>query len=83
MGSVCTVVELQNIRIAVNNKKHIEVFILSARYCCPVLTESGVPRQISVEEKFHENTSSGSRVNTVDGEINGQTEMMKPIGVSR
>jgi len=36
-----------------------------------------------VEEKFHENTSSGSRVDTADGEINGRTDMRKPIGVSR
>jgi len=42
-------VELPNISYCRQQYKRILVFMSSARYCCPILVTSGVPRQIFVQ----------------------------------
>jgi hypothetical protein len=56
--------------------KCVSVLMYSARYLCPILTKSGVSRQILTKApiiKLNENTSSGRRADR-DGET-GKTEL--------
>jgi hypothetical protein len=63
VDSLCTTVELQNISYCCEQNKHIEGFMLSAQYFCPILTKSGVSWQIFIKVaniKFYKNPSSRS-----------------------
>ena len=75
MRALCTVIELQHISYCCQQYNCISVFMQSARYCCPILTKSGIFRHVFVKTpniKFHEFSPSGSRADNC-GETGGQT----------
>jgi len=67
-------------RIGRWERKRILVFMWSARFSCQILTKLEFSRQILkkyLNNKFHENSSNGSRVFPC-GQIDKRTDMMKP-----
>ena len=82
MRALCTVIEQQYISYCCQQYNCISVFMQSARYCCPILTKSGIFRHIFAEVpniKFHEYSPSGSRADNC-AEIDRRTDMTKLIG---
>jgi hypothetical protein len=66
---------------AIYDQKYTLVFMETTLYSCPILMARDLSRQIfekSSETKFHENSSSGSRV-VPCGRMDRRTDMMKLI----